>query len=359
MNPTPESAMVSRSLGQAQLEQLLEQLLAQGVRLIAPVRREGRLFFEQVSSTGQIVNVSDYVNTEMPPKEFLFPRTEPIVEFERGGDGKVQLHGVEPEVVPTVLFGVRPCDAAGISILEQVFNWDYADEFFLKRLEKTTVVAVSCTDPEPWCFCTAVGYGPTSNVGSDLLLTRVAPETFLAEGATPKGKRFLEQFGDLFGDEPGEKGRATREAEARFTRTGKLVAGGKKLRDAFGDERWRRIGGTCLSCGACAYSCPSCHCFDIIDEADLHGGRRLKIWDTCCSETFTLHGAGHNPRPTQPTRYRQRVLHKFSYFPERFGRVMCVGCGRCQLNCPVGIDIYEAAREFLAPQQASQAQGAG
>ena len=77
MNPTlegaagaesAEGAMVKRSLGQAQLDQLLEQLIEQGLRLVAPVRRGDRLFFDRVSSASQIVSVSDYVNTDMPPK---------------------------------------------------------------------------------------------------------------------------------------------------------------------------------------------------------------------------------------------------------------------------------------------------
>jgi ferredoxin len=130
---------------------------------------------------------------------------------------------------------------------------------------------------------------------------------------------------------------------------------GTALREAFGREAWEEIGRACLGCGACAHACPTCHCFDIIDEGDLRGGRRLKIWDTCALKTFTLHASGHNPRPTQAGRYRQRVMHKFSYFPERFGRVMCVGCGRCLLHCPVGQDIYESALRLATPVQKGRA----
>jgi Fe-S oxidoreductase len=57
-------------------------------------------------------------------------------------------------------------------------------------------------------------------------------------------------------------------------------------------------------------------------------------------------GAGHNPRPTQTERARQRVLHKFKYLVEEFGREGCTGCGRCVERCPVNIDIRAILREF-------------
>jgi ferredoxin len=34
-------------------------------------------------------------------------------------------------------------------------------------------------------------------------------------------------------------------------------------------------------------------------------------------------------------------MHKFRYYPENFGRVLCVGCGRCIEHCPVKIDLRE------------------
>jgi ferredoxin len=32
-------------------------------------------------------------------------------------------------------------------------------------------------------------------------------------------------------------------------------------------------------------------------------------------------------------------MHKFKYFPERFGQIACVGCGRCARACCVGQNL--------------------
>lgn len=50
---------------------------------------------------------------------------------------------------------------------------------------------------------------------------------------------------------------------------------------------------------------------------------------------------GHNPRPTRKERFRNRFLHKLQQFPERYGKIACVGCGRCISKCPVNVDITD------------------
>jgi formate hydrogenlyase subunit 6/NADH:ubiquinone oxidoreductase subunit I len=53
-----------------------------------------------------------------------------------------------------------------------------------------------------------------------------------------------------------------------------------------------------------------------------------------------LHGSGHNPREQKLQRVRQRFMHKFKYYVDKYGDgVACVGCGRCVQFCPVNIDI--------------------
>jgi ferredoxin len=72
-------------------------------------------------------------------------------------------------------------------------------------------------------------------------------------------------------------------------------------------------------------------------------GERLRSWDSCMFYQYSLEASGHNPRPTRLDRYRNRVGHKFSYFPEKYdGQFSCTGCGRCVRSCPVSIDIRRA-----------------
>jgi predicted aldo/keto reductase-like oxidoreductase len=58
------------------------------------------------------------------------------------------------------------------------------------------------------------------------------------------------------------------------------------------------------------------------------------------SPLFTLEASGHNPRPNKADRLKNRVGHKFSYYPSlHSGRFSCCGCGRCIRSCPSSVDI--------------------
>ena len=77
------------------------------------------------------------------------------------------------------------------------------------------------------------------------------------------------------------------------------------------------------------------------------------MWDSCMFPEYTLHTSGHNPRATRKERTRNRISHKYSYFPSRFEVIACVGCGRCTGNCPENIDlidILEKSREASAKE---------
>ena len=112
---------------------------------------------------------------------------------------------------------------------------------------------------------------------------------------------------------------------------------------------WDRVSESCLNCGTCTFCCPTCHCFDIQDEVQGTDGRRVRNWDYCMSWLFTVHGTGHNPRPSKKERVRQRFMHKFKYIPEkRGGEIGCVGCGRCVQICPVNIDVREVVNQMNA-----------
>jgi len=47
------------------------------------------------------------------------------------------------------------------------------------------------------------------------------------------------------------------------------------------------------------------------------------------------------PRAELSNRLANRILHKFTYSPEQYGLLGCVGCGRCIDACLGAIDIRE------------------
>jgi ferredoxin len=120
----------------------------------------------------------------------------------------------------------------------------------------------------------------------------------------------------------------------------------KFVSEHFEDPFWKEHALTCVGCGTCAFTCPTCHCFDIVDAGPSAGNARVRTWDSCQFPIFTAHASGHNPRPAQPSRQRQRLLHKFSIYPKKFGEILCTGCGNCTRNCPEGIGVLSVATEI-------------
>ena len=98
-------------------------------------------------------------------------------------------------------------------------------------------------------------------------------------------------------------------------------------------------------CGACAYTCPTCHCFDIADEGNPRGWARVKNWESCQFSLFTAHASGHNPRESQPQ--RQRIFHKFRIYPEKFGEDPVYRLRQLRAQLPGGIRRAQRAPDRL------------
>jgi len=313
--------------------------IAQEAVVFAPVKVEDNVLFKALEK-GEEPYLT-YANSKNAPKNFFFPRSEVMLRYTRTTKG-VEFTGGQKEAEATVLFGVRPCDARSFVLLDLLFDQEkYKDPYYIDKRQKTTIVAMACVHP-PYatCFCTSVDGHPVSSEGADILLTDLGDQ-FLAEFITSKGEQLVKHFGDLKADAAAEaKKDAAAEQAAKEIKShipGREV---KPIMDAnFNSPFWNTVHQRCLACGTCTYLCPTCHCFHISDEMKQSDGRRLRNWDSCMFPIFTKETSGHNPRPTQKERWRQRAMHKFSYYPENFNAIACVGCGRCVMYCPVNIDI--------------------
>ncbi len=337
-------------LTEQELRAWLDSLLASSKQVVVPSVEDGLAVYRSVSS-GSEVTLSGFVNTRWSPKEYLFPRDEVLFTFEFKGND-VQLFDGIPDRQDLVLFNVRPCDAAGLTRLDDIFLGDEEDPFYARRRATTTVVSLACKTSRPECFCTAVGGSPGGTEGSDLQLISIA-DYWLLSVVTPKGRALVDESAASWTAASDhdwiEAENQKISVEAEMARTPVSVEWAETLENTFEHPLWDTIGERCLGCGICAYVCPSCSCFDVSDEGNAFCGTRCRLWDTCTFTRFTVHTSGHNPRPTQTSRYRQRILHKFSYFPlEHDGQIMCVGCGRCVALCPVGIDIHASVNSAVA-----------
>jgi sulfhydrogenase subunit beta (sulfur reductase) len=319
----------------ASVEALFKSLTGSAVRVVAPKKCGERIDLGEVKSLGEVAK--GHLQSIMSAKSVVFPKVERILGYD-SSSGPVTIDDPEPSARPTVIFGTRPCEARAFSALDAVFNWDYRDRFFNVRMATTTVVSIACATSDDACFCTAAGGGPDDTKGSDWLLRPLAAGGYALDVVTDKGKALLGALPTLPEPLAANAEIAPIAKVDRAFDANRLAEG---LAKRFDDPIWAEQSLRCLGCGACAFVCPTCVCFDIQDEADANKGQRLRCWDSCGLGLFTLHASGHNPREKQDQRWRQRIYHKFSYYPERFGMLGCVGCGKCSRACPVDMNLKE------------------
>ena len=327
--------MEKRYINLSALKSWLSKIKDEGSHIFAPVQKGDKTDFKQIESIDEIS--TDHIQTIQSAKSIAFPRTEKLFSFTiRKGD--VSLQDYDAENIPQmVVFGLHPCDAAGFKPLSSIFNWGTEDLPFNERMKRTVLISMSCTKSDEFCFCTSVNGNPGSTAGSDLLLTPTG-DGFLVEIITEKGKSLVEKHTGLFENAPEiNKAEYLAEVPVRFN----LDEVQQRIATMFESDVWKTQSSRCLGCGACAFVCPACACFDIQENTKGNTGNRIRCWDACGFSLFTVHTSGHNPRETQSQRWRQRLLHKFAYMPERLSVTGCTGCGRCSRACPVDMNLCE------------------
>jgi len=317
--------------------------LSEDYNFYAPLKNEnGILIFDKVFNIKDVI--LDYFNSKFPPKEILFPRTEELFKFKTDGKNIIEIINQPRTDIKNIIFGIRGCDAHAFNLMEKFFkSGNFQDDLFLIKKQNSILIGIGCNLPKSTCFCTSVGGDPFNKNYTDIFLSDLG-DKYLFEIISDAGKKLLDKIEWLVDAKESDIKNAenlAKKSRTLFKQTLDLKDINTILDNQFNNTLWNSLTNNCIGCGNCAFICPTCTCFDVIDEfyPSKNIGRRIRVWDSCQFDIYTLHASGHNPRNNKIPRFRNRILHKFLYYPLNYGFLGCVGCGRCIQICPANNDL--------------------
>lgn len=363
---------------------LLAELARRGYRTVGPVVKDGTAIVhgpiettsdlpvgwhdEQAPASYRLRRSDDEARFSwavgpQSPKSWLLPPEEVLWRARDEGGGLSYLPMPTLDA-PTALVGIRPCELAGITVLDRVLlEGAVADARYARRRRAAFLLVVECGSPSSSCFCTSMGTGPSlgpdADAAADLVLCELAPGSATPrapdEGGVAAAHRFVVRAAsatgrELLGRVPHQPAApedlSAREAvlaaaRQRIVRRLDTEGLAERLAGEPDHPRWAAVSERCLACGNCTMVCPTCFCSDIDDLSDLSGTlERRARWSSCFELDHSfLHGGP--VRSSTASRYRQWATHKLSSWHDQFDSSGCVGCGRCITWCPVGIDLTE------------------
>ena len=323
--------------------------LSVGYDVYVPCKKNAALSYKKREDAKEENIILGEVRPNEPIRAFLVSAKEFLHNYfagsAKGGRAK-----------PLAIIGAKACDLNSLKLQDYVFKQgDFTDDAYSRKRENTLIISSDCTTYIDTCFCIGIGGKPYSTKEFDLNFS-VLFEGCAVEVGSEKGQRIINDNRDLFSMAQAshlkikeEKRKRLcenlkRELEKKGILFGDSIKG--KVPAKWQDPLWEKHASTCVECGGCNNSCPTCHCFLLFDKADNAQTARYRAWDSCLLKTFAKVAGGANPRKHLYERLRNRFDKKFEFFPNILGEYACTGCGRCISVCPGDIDIREVLKDL-------------
>ncbi len=336
--------MLYRVIDATEVDKLVRAFM-ESYTVVAPVAHDQGYIFDTIESPDEMV--LDYDTTLSSPKKYFLPPSETLFRFDAQTN---EVLDYTETIEPQVLFGVHTCDITAFNRLDLIFkDCERPDPYYVARRNATLIVGISCM-PSETCFCNLWGSDEV-RTGYDLFLQDIGGK-YLVSISGVEAANVLESNCELREATDEERfafRQVTRKRQESFNPDIPKIQEVAMLMDAFhSDPFWDELGGRCLACTACSAVCPSCFCFDLVDDLDPDGvnGSRLRVWDACTNPEFARVAGGHNFRDSGRNRVRHRMYHKLNGFLANHGQMLCVGCGRCVKACKARINPIEVLHFF-------------
>ncbi len=348
--------MSLRIMPKSALKAWIQRLQQRSFKIVGPKALHGRYVFDDITDVNDLA--INYPTTVSAPKQYLLPSREVLFSF----NAETMDMTAHIEAEPTVLIGVHTCDMHAIQLLDTVQNHGFADQHYRARRDALYLVSIECQKPcSTQCFCKDMEtYSVTENF--DLHLVDMG-DAYAVQVGSEKGEALLQGFTNIWEAADGDQQRLNDVMADKWQNFSfRLDSTLSQLPDVVGagmhSAHWDELGDICLACGACTQVCPTCYCFDVTDEVDLTltQGERVRSWDSCQIEKFAVVAGNHNFRSQLGRRQRHRFMRKGKYQYEAYGKMGCVGCGRCGTTCPVKInciDTFNHLTQELVDKQAA------
>ncbi len=322
---------MKKQLSQKELELFFEKLKTR-FDLYAPKRCKGKGRFSDtdIIRYGKIEKFSDAeweMKSTYSPKDIIFPVTQKLFSIE-----KQNLHIPQEKNSKPILVFLRPCDINGIDRLDQIFliNGNEPDYYYARLREKIRFALIECVEGYENCFCISMNSNKTDNWDLALSWNSETKDIFL-EAKDDDLKKDLAPYGKDV------------DFVLRFPTKNSIKVETPVVEDMpkamYSDPAlWDEYKSRCIACGRCNTTCITCSCFtttDVNEDAAPEKGERRRVWAACHIDKFTTMAGGHEFRKDNASRMRFKTFHKIYDYKKRFNKEhMCVGCGRCDDNCP-------------------------
>ena len=319
--------------------------LSNDYTVYSPVRNKGEGSFSDTDlvSYKTVNSAYDIVTdekTKYSPKEVIFPINKTLFFF-------TEDEYREPKISEKkILIFLRACDIHGFSRLDQIFlkNSNCEDYYYKRIRDRVSFVLLECRESFDNCFCTSMGCNTTDNYSFSI---RVDGNNVSVENKDTDFDKYFEEYDNNSSFKP-EQVTIDRES-LNLSHLNEI-----SINTLYDNKFWEEYKSRCIGCGRCNTTCITCSChstYDIYNDDNSAVGERKRTWASCQIDGFTKMAGDITFRNDYGTRMRYKVLHKILDFKKRYGVNMCVGCGRCDDNCPEYISFLNCLKKLSKLQE--------